>query len=62
MEETKKLYRCRPGFTHGVSDEVKPGDTIELTDREAAGLLDKFELVEAVVVEEPVKKTKKSSE
>ena len=50
MDEIKKLYRCRPGFTHGAKDEVKPGDIIELTDREAAGLLDKFEWVEPALV------------
>lgn len=50
MDEVKKLYRCRPGFTHGAKDEVKPGDIIELTGREVSGFLDKFEWVEPALV------------
>lgn len=37
-------YRVKPGFTHGASDQYKAGDTVELTEAEAAGFLDKLEL------------------
>lgn len=54
------LYRVRPGFHHGKSKQFGPGDTVELTAEEAAGFLDKLELVapdpEPVEAEpEPVK-------
>lgn len=39
-------YTVRPGFTFGASKQHKPGDTVELTEQEAAGFLDKLELAE----------------
>lgn len=41
----KNLYRVRPGFRHGKDKQFGPGDTVELTAEEAAGFLDKLELV-----------------
>lgn len=40
------LYRVRPGFVHGLKDEYKAGDTLDLDSRAAAGFADKLELVE----------------
>lgn len=39
------LYRVRPGFEHGAFGQFKAGDTVEHTEREAAGFADKLELV-----------------
>lgn len=38
-------YRVRPGILHGAQRQYKPGDVLELTEQEAAGFLDKLELV-----------------
>lgn len=38
-------YRVKPGFTHGAQKQYKAGDTVELTAEEAAGFIDKLELV-----------------
>lgn len=46
------LYRVRPGFVHGLKNEYKAGDTVELEPRAAAGFADKLELV--AVEPEPV--------
>lgn len=39
-------YRVRDGFTHGAFNQHKAGDTVTLTEQEAAGFLDKLELVD----------------
>lgn len=39
------VYKVKPGFTHGAQKQYKPGDIVELTTEEAAGFLDKLELV-----------------
>jgi len=39
-------YRVRPKFTHGAFNQYKPGDIVQLTEQEAAGFLDKLELVD----------------
>lgn len=41
------LYRVRPGYRHGWNGRYGPGDTLELTEDEARGILDKLELVQA---------------
>lgn len=41
----KKTYRIRQGFTHGAGRSLQGGDTVEMTEREASGFLDKLELV-----------------
>lgn len=46
IEMEKLTYRVKPGFRHGRDNEYGPGDTVELTEREASGFLDKLELVE----------------
>lgn len=45
MPEQKFSYRVKPGFTHGAFNQCKAGDTVALTTQEAAGFLDKLELV-----------------
>lgn len=42
-EPVYKKYKLRPGFTHGIADQYKAGDVVEMTEFEAIGLLDKFE-------------------
>lgn len=42
-------YRVKPGFTFGAQSQHKPGDVVELTKEEAAGFLDKLEIVESSV-------------
>ncbi len=44
MDEVKQ-YRVRPGFHHGAQGQYGPGAVVELTEAEAAGFLDKLELV-----------------
>lgn len=39
------LYRVRPGFVHGLKNEYKAGDTLEIEPVAAAGFADKLELV-----------------
>ena len=51
----KRPYRVKPGQTFGVRADYGPGDIVELTEREATGLLDKLEPVEANA-EQPGKK------
>lgn len=38
-------YRVKPGYRHGARKQHGPGDTVELSAAEAAGFLDKLELV-----------------
>lgn len=38
-------YRVKTGFRHGNLNQYGPGDVVELTEEEAAGFLDKLELV-----------------
>lgn len=45
-------YRVKPGHRFGVGKAKGPGDLVELTTAEAAGFLDKLELVE-VTKDEP---------
>ena len=52
----RKTYRVKPGQTFGVRSDYGPGDMVQLTEREAAGFLDKLELVDAASVEQPAKK------
>ena len=39
----KRPYRVKPGQTFGVRADYQPGEIVELTEREAMGLLDKLE-------------------
>lgn len=48
------LYRVRPGFVHGLKNEYKAGDTLEIEPRAAAGFADKLELVPVEPAESPV--------
>lgn len=43
------IYRVRAGQRHGAHDQYRPGDELELAPAEAAGFLDKLELVELPV-------------
>lgn len=61
MEEQKKKYRLKAGYTHGLGDTVQPGDIVELTAAEFAGLRDKFEEVLEEAVEDPPAKKKKEA-
>lgn len=38
-------YKVKPGYKHGASNQYEAGDTVEMTEQEAAGFLDKLELV-----------------
>jgi hypothetical protein len=42
-EEETKTYRVKVGQTWGVNPELQAGDTVELTEKEAAGFEDKLE-------------------
>ena len=48
------LYRVRPGFVHGLKNEYKAGDVVEIEPRAAAGFADKLELVPVEPTESPV--------
>lgn len=39
------MYRVRPGFTHGLKDEYKAGDLLELEPSQARSFADKLELI-----------------
>lgn len=41
-----KNYRVKPGKYHGAHKQYSPGSTVQLTEEEAAGFLDKLELVQ----------------
>lgn len=41
----KQTYRVKPGQRFGVGKRLGPGDTVQLTEAEAQGFLDKLELV-----------------
>lgn len=43
MAEKKNKYRVRPGCRFGSYNEIGPGEVVELTAEEAAGVLDKLE-------------------
>lgn len=49
----KQFYRVKDGMRHGANNQYGPGDIVELTPEEAAGLLDKLELVESGEPDEP---------
>lgn len=40
------LYRVKPGYEHGARGQYKAGNVVEHTAIEAAGFLDKLELVQ----------------
>jgi hypothetical protein len=44
-EEETKTYRVKEGQTWGTNPELQAGDTVELTEAEAAGFEDKLEPV-----------------
>jgi hypothetical protein len=44
-EEETKTYRVKEGQTWGTNPELQAGDTVELTEAEAAGFEDKLEEV-----------------
>jgi hypothetical protein len=44
-EEETKTYRVKQGQTWGTNPELQAGDTVELTEAEAAGFEDKLEAV-----------------
>ena len=46
MGEQKFVYQVKPGFRFGMLNELGEGDTVELTEAEAAGFRDKLRLVE----------------
>jgi hypothetical protein len=50
-ESVKKTYRVKPGMTWGQPPLVE-GETVELTEAEAAGFLDLLEPVEGAKTEE----------
>lgn len=43
-DEAKKTYKVKEGQTWGSNPELQAGDTVELTEKEAAGFEDKLEL------------------
>lgn len=43
----KQTYRVKDGYTFGKDKDKKAGDVVMLTEQEAAGFLDKLELVES---------------
>jgi hypothetical protein len=45
-EEQKKTYKVKEGQVWGSNPELKEGETVELTEKEAAGFEDKLEPVE----------------
>lgn len=44
-DEKQYKYRVKAGYTHGINDQYKAGDVVELTETEAAPFLDKLEPV-----------------
>jgi hypothetical protein len=42
-QEETKTYRVKDGQTWGTNPELQAGDTVELTEKEAASFLDKLE-------------------
>lgn len=42
-KEETKTYRVKDGQTWGMNPELQAGDTVELTEKEAASFLDKLE-------------------
>ena len=45
---SKQTYRVKPGHRFGLGKALGPGDTVQLTEAEAQGFLDKLELVPEV--------------
>lgn len=45
-KEETKTYRVKDGQTWGMNPELQAGDTVELTEKEAASFLDKLELAD----------------
>jgi hypothetical protein len=45
-DEPKKTYKVKDGQTWGTNPELKAGETVELTEKEASGFLDKLELAD----------------
>jgi hypothetical protein len=52
-EEETKTYRVKVGQVWGTNPELQPGDTVELTEAEAAGFEDKLEEVGVDAAREP---------
>lgn len=52
-DEAKSTYKVKEGCRFGSANELGPGDTVELTEAEAAGFLDKLEKVEKVEPKAP---------
>lgn len=38
-------YRVKPGYVHGAFDQYRSGDVVEYAPEDAAGFLDKLELI-----------------
>jgi hypothetical protein len=45
MGDALKVYQVRDGFRFGMRKQYAPGDTLTLTEGEAAGFLDKLEAI-----------------
>jgi len=43
-DEQKKTYKVKEGQTWGTNPELQAGETVELTEKEAAAFPDKLEL------------------
>ena len=43
-----RQYTVRPGYTFGNRGQYQPGDVVEMAEAEAAGFLDKLELVQMI--------------
>lgn len=52
-EEETKTYRVKAGQVWGTNPELQPGDTVELTEAEAAGFEDKLEEAGVDAAREP---------
>jgi hypothetical protein len=52
-ENERKTYVVKPGFTHGINDQYKAGDKVQLTEYEAGPLADKLELYDPAKKDEP---------
>lgn len=53
MGDALKVYRVRDGFRFGMRKQYAPGDTLTLTEAEAAGFLDKLEAIANAMDEAP---------
>ena len=53
MNDEKRTYRVKAGQVWGPGNRYCEGDVVELTEYEAAGFLDKLELVSALPLSDP---------